>query len=821
MVSKSPGGVNEPLDGNIIISFSDEWGINTSTLSMWSDSPDISIDLQDAVWSDNGFTVTVPYTTTAEGEEFTVNFGVKDLAGNVINDSLSFTTLVKPTSVVINSPSAGGSYVQGDPIVFSVTVTGTNDLPVRGAVVSVSGGCSTTLTEETPGVYTGSCSSSDYGDIEFVVSAVNGGQEANSTVTLSIAKAIGLTVKVLEPQQFTFTRGDSIPVKVRVLADDQPVNNAVVSSEPSINFSNEGNGVYSGVLESNYFTPTSLNLRVTASAVVSNQSRTTTTVITLGFAPVSLNVVVKVLGNGEEKPVLDGGDEVTVKVTAYYPDGSAADLREVNGTLTARNALGAEENILLTFSKSGDYWIAEPNMTVKNTDSSFEASVSVKDAYGNTGTGTTVANGPVKGLKFEVEEPKSLVFARGQKVKIRGRVYSELEKAYVNAVVWINNKSMQKQGEYFVAEYLVPVNDSSKEKDLVIRMKYGDIIDYQVLKLTVTDSLQTAVSNNNTIRAGEALITIAYPDGSPVTDGNFSLVIGNKTYALEKKGNSWVALVDLGPEPLHNIDAKVMGQDVFGNKIESSVRVDYEPPFNLLWFLKKNSSLIFTLISALFLAFVFNRKVIKPRRERALKRKKAMQERKKVREKYKELKKKMVKADWKIKEVETKLLARRIDEKTAHDLKAELEKEKIEINEEIAELEAHYPFLKAEEKAIQGEVNLELAEEQKTWKEKVAEDIKISKIVSEVRKMREWGKPEEEIKSIIIKKYGGELGEKAIDECYNLGILKKTNPEEEIITSLRKLLKAGVPEKELMKDLIDNGLSKDKAKEFLKKAKGS
>jgi len=833
--SKSPGGVNEDLSSNVTISFNEP--MNTSSFSISSGSSNITFS--SPVWSDSDQTVTIPYTATNQGETFVVTFKASDLAGNWVTDSLQFKTLVKPTTVTITSPKSTDEVIQGDSITFTASVTGVDSKPVTGATVTVNGGCSTTLSESGTGVYSGSCTVSGYGDnMNFTVSALNGGQEANSTVSLDVAKYIGLTVSVLSPTVFEAMRGDSIPIKVKVTADDVAVDNAVVSA-PEVTFTHTSNGEYTGTLQTSYSSPKTYSLTITAEATVQNQHKTTTKTITFNLNPLSLNITPVFLENNEPTSVIHSGKIVSLKIKATYPSGSVA-TGTPQGTVTITSNGKQAEALNLSFEKQGDYYVADSLFTASDYDSSYLFAVSFTDPYGNKGTMEQSVLGPAKGLKF-VPDKDELAFAPGQEAVIKGKVRDELnEKFITDAEIILNNKTYTYSADGYALVFNISPNASAGTKTLNLLIKTKSMNYPYPLTITITNDLKVIIPE--TVQKNKyTRVKILYPDGSEVTQGNFTIITSQgKQVPLQKDDQGWFAELDLGTTEGQQ-SLSLSGTDEYGNKLSQQAQVQYE--ISAVEKAKQNAPLILGLLTAAAVALFIGYYLYAYAKAKT----QSILDKKNLIQKYKRLLFEKERANYLKSVIAYEFMTGQIKKEDQVLFQQNLVQNKQDIEMLISELESENPFLKENKTQYVNEALQKLQKMKEFIKQNLVEEFKESKALAFIKQKLNYGLSEEEVKKQVLEKYA-EAGEKAIQKAKIMNLFKKQDEdadenkdqvktqaeaapaplpqdsqakqenEEDPIVLTSKLLKA-MPEFRVKQDLINQGLDEKQAQELIEKAK--
>ncbi len=835
--SKTPTGSNEPLTGNLVLSFNEQ--VNTSTLSVSSDSSNISFDLSSVVWTDSDKTATVPYTATNQGELFTVNFGVKDLAGNVANDSLQFRSLVKPTAVSITSPVSGASVVQGDSLAFTVNVSGAGGKPVTGGVVTVSGDCSenSTLTEpnpsSNPGVYTGSCVVSDYGSNEkFIVTALNGGQKANASISLNVSKKEAIAFSLVSPTNTTFTRGEGIPITVKVTADSKPVTNAVVTS-PSVTFTHLTGGEYKGTLQTTYSTPLTTTIRVSATATINNQHPTTSKQFTFHLNPATLTIHPIFLENGKPSQVIHSGKIVALKIQALYPNGEPAEGNASGSVIVVSNAKQSQP-LNLTFTKQGNYYITPSLLTAGDYDSSYVFSVTFTDAYGNQGVMQQSVLGPAKGLKFIPDEDE-LVFAPGESVVIKGKVRDELNQKFLtDATIIFQNKSYSfKNGEYEIP-FKVSPNESVGTKTLNLLI-HTSSLDYPFpLTVTISNSLKVIMPEIVEKNVPVA-IQILYPDGAPVKQGNFSVVTASgKAIPLKKnKEGEWVASLDLGSsEGVSSLSLR--GTDSNGNSLNQQEQVQYK--ITTVEKVKQEAPLIIAgLIGFIAIAFIISYFYTYSKAKS-----KIVLSKEQVIEKYKKLLFEKEKTSYLKTLITYSVMTKQISKEEQPKLEADLVKTKQDLDVLISEMEEEYPYLK-EKKVDYSKEALEKIEKLKPIiKDNLTEELKEQKALTFIKQKLNYGLDEETVKKQVVEQFK-EAGESAVEKATVIGLFSKKEEEiqkaqeevekdksidlsmkdkeeEELVELSVKLLRR-LPEFRVKQAMVDEGISEEKAQEIIDKAK--
>ncbi|MFH0987242.1 MAG: hypothetical protein V1911_04355, partial [Candidatus Micrarchaeota archaeon] len=412
VTAKSPIGAEKATSGSIVITFSET--MNKTQTSVTASG----LTLGTATWSNSDKTITYAYSGALSGTAYAVSVSGKDLAGNSVSDSFSFTTVSAPKTVSIVNPAAGTAYTQGDSIPITINVKDNSNLLVPGAAVSASG-CSSAVTfsDKTNGTYTGTCTVSTYGSVTISVTALKQGESATGQVTVNVAKQAGLIMAVTAPTVFSYDRGDTVNFVIS-LEDDNgaAVAGASVTSTPSLSWTDNGDGTYSAVMQTSAETAASVSLAITATAVVSGQTKTASQTVSLSFGAITIPLEVQILSDGEETAVAPAGSVITVRATPELADGVL--LETITGTLVISDIAGNTVTKTLEFEQSGSGYIANPDYTVASGASSLEATVSVIDSANNTGTETASINGPEK---IVVSNPISAEVKNGE---ITGNILS-------------------------------------------------------------------------------------------------------------------------------------------------------------------------------------------------------------------------------------------------------------------------------------------------------------------------------------------------------------------------------------------------------------
>lgn len=590
VIDHTPTGNDVPLNTQITVTFDEEMN-KSATEEAFFTLPQIS---GTESWSGNKLILT-PDSNLDEGETYTakVSNAAKDLAGNTLSMyEWSFTTTVYATDVNITSPHDGDDFIQGDSITIQAVVTGVDGKSVIGATVTSSGACSATLSDKGGGTYEGTCVISDWGDLTLTVTATKVNTVTDS-ITLNVEKSVGLNIDVLEPSEFTFNRGDTVTIKVKVTADNIPVNDASVSAA-SLAFTNNNDGTYSATLETNYQTLEDYSITVFASAVIGDQSKSMTKVLSFTFNPANLDVDVDILENGVVSTSVDAGGLISVRGTVRYPNGTLADLSasRVSGSLVITSSAGIETKDLVFTRESVGVFVTDEVYTVKNIDSNLQASVSAEDSYGNSGSKTKNVHGPTLGLRFNVITPIVWTFSPGQVLHIEAHVYSEEEKKNViGATVKLNNFSFTEVSGVYSIDYAIMSTETRSEIDLLVEMNYRGSLYYETQKVFLSRELSVSLAENATevVRGRNITLLIAYPNGDPVTSGNFVLTLSNgENYALNlsRAVNFYtVALPDFGDYET-GLQFSVSGDDGLGNSLSMSFSATYLPAAGVLEWIK-------------------------------------------------------------------------------------------------------------------------------------------------------------------------------------------------------------------------------------------
>lgn len=772
----TPSGYGTSLDSNIEITFDDLMD-ETATSGAFKISPSVSGAKS---WSGSKL-IFNPSSALAEAKTYTVTINdtkAKDLAGNHLSApyEFSFTTDVFPSSVSITAPKAG-TYYTGDKLTIQAKVTGSGSALVVGASVAATGVCSATLSSSTPGVYEGSCvlSNSTTGTARLTVTATKV-KTASAYVSLTLKAAAVLTMDVVSPTKFDYTRGDTIPVKVSVKSGTTAIKDASVSA-PSLTFKNNNDGTYSANLTTDYKTLLNTTVIINANALVTNKTMFATKTLSFNLKPATLKVGVDILGQSTKKTSLAGGDSVSLRANASYRDGTPADVT-MNGTLTVGRTTGPQELIPLSFMRSGDYYVTDEGVyKVGNIDTSFEGSAYAFDAYNNTGQSTITARGPALGLRFDLSEPKEAQFAPGQSVRIVGKVWSELNSTYVtNAVVTLGDVAFENSAGSYSTTYEIPAGFTNGQLSLTVKMVAGDVTSFYDFPIAVSHGLTVdfgATGRDKRISRGDISFNIEYPNGDPVTEGNFTLTVispkGSTDYPLKLKGAAWSASVNLGAEEVSGIEFVLSGSDVAGNSVNATLsNVVYSAEKTPEEWMTKYWYLIVGAIVLIAAAFVAKFALTQAAHSRRLQLAKLIE--------YKEAWKERERLAWKIKSMGVFVMARKYPKEMLDGLSQQFAQREATLLAKLSQLETDSDVRKEKGKLID-QAQKELEKEKPIWEARVVEEIKIYRGIKDIAKAMEYGTKPDEIVQSIYKEYGDELAEKIIRDARLQGYLPAESPK--------------------------------------------
>ncbi|MFH0986975.1 MAG: hypothetical protein V1911_02890 [Candidatus Micrarchaeota archaeon] len=821
VVSKTPTGTEKATSGSIAITFSET--MNKAQTSAAASG----LALGTAAWSNSDKTVTYAYSGALSGTSYAVSVSGKDLATNPVSDSFSFTTVSAPKTVSIVNPLAGASYTQGDSIPITVNVKDNSNLAVAGAAVSASG-CSSAVafSDKLNGTYTGTCTVSNYGSVTISVTAAKHGESATGQVAVSVAKQAGLIMAVTAPAVFSYERGDTVNFVIS-LEDDNgaAVAGASVTSTPSLSWVDNGDGTYSAVLQTGAETAASVSLAITATAVVSGQTKTASQTVALSFGAVAIPLTVQILSDGEEAAVAPAGSAITVRAAPSFASGTS--LVSLTGTLVISDIAGNTQTKTLTFEQSGDGYIADPDYTVASGVSSLEATVSVTDSANNTGTETASINGPVAGLSFEILSPDGWTYGAGQSFVIQGKVKSGSTGQYVSdAAVSIDGEEFEQSGDVFSYNYTVP-DAASGVIDLDIRMEYGGVVSEQTKKLTISKVL-TGEINDAKIQGDILAVLITYPNGEAVKYGNFTAVVGNHNYTLAYLNGLWKADVNLG-EDEKSVVVSVTGTDVNGNALSMvGQTTSYVPAKDIIYLVKSNLILIAVIIMAVIGAIAYHKmtardKDVKKYIELGV-------EKKEIEEKQKILQKQVV-----FRDKLPMLLSQKEVQAIINKRKEIYDSKKIDITEEMNKIEIRRAF----PKNLKAEFETEIIKQAEILQEKMHETAKreyqADAYLTITEKMRQGGQKDVEIEQFLKKELDSETAELVMQELFSKerlqqraeklrGEIKSQKNEEfkppsdkelRAANDLKEALKTESPE-QVKQELKDNGVSDETIERLFK-----
>ena len=767
----------------------------------------------------------------------------KDKAGNTEHFSWSFETDTPAERIDIERPRDGTEYPVDTEMNLRAKVTDGEGNPVKGGHVDVSGvtGCSTTLEDpDSDGRFTGRCSPSNTGTHTLEFEAEAAGKTVTDTITIEVVEEPPIEIEIIEPDfDKNYTRGDTIQFKIETRVEGQPHEDvSEVRSEILGDFEKgEENHVWEKTYETDYETPKEQDITIEVTGTVITRNTYTRT-RRLNLEPVTIDTEANFYVEGEEvTDILDGGDYLETRINLEYPDGTPVeDLKpqeEIQGKLIITNDRGEEkeETLVLNHRENGEYR-SEDTYTVGSRDAQIRAIIEVEDQHENTGKTERTIEGPAGALEFILTEPSPRRATPGQNLTIKGYIeHPETEEKFTEPQVTVNDKDMEVTAEdQYSTKYKIPKEEEIDEEYLLnFEIEYGEasyntIIELEMQPPTITldeERLEErGISRNDKIKAD-----ITYPNGDPVTSGEFKIETEEKEYHLtyNPQTNKWeTEEIDLGREE-QLITLTATGKTLDGIEAQTTAKTNVEykwdPEFSE-WLIATPlaiagviAAVIITIIS---IWYYLNR-------YRWIK---------KYEEKINDLKETFIRMDNAI-----RAYAKTHDIEKLKNRQGDLEGKQRSIREEIKEITEPHPFLKKKqmkeaEKLAEKAIRRNLSHYgrgipgKRAWltgisnfqARKIETRIK-DKYAKEIKKMKEKGKENEEIKKKLMKKYDFRKN-KAND------IIKHQENMQKHINKIKSELKTGKKSnqiKEQIKEELRIGNEKFKeyrARRLVKKAGG-
>jgi len=85
----------------------------------------------------------------------------------------------------------------------------------------------------------------------------------------------------------------------------------------------------------------------------------------------------------------------------------------------------------------------------------------------------------------------------------------------------------------------------------------------------------TPSENQNLTEGGPVEVNILYPNGNTVMAGDFTMVIGNKYFALERTENVYIGFLNLSGEGYGAKSIYLSGTDNYGNQLDRTMVINY------------------------------------------------------------------------------------------------------------------------------------------------------------------------------------------------------------------------------------------------------
>jgi len=85
----------------------------------------------------------------------------------------------------------------------------------------------------------------------------------------------------------------------------------------------------------------------------------------------------------------------------------------------------------------------------------------------------------------------------------------------------------------------------------------------------------TPSENQNLTESGPVEVNILYPNGNTVMAGDFTMVIGNKSFALNRLEDAYIGFLNLSGESYGAKNISFFGKDDYGNRLDRTMVINY------------------------------------------------------------------------------------------------------------------------------------------------------------------------------------------------------------------------------------------------------
>ncbi|MFW5902520.1 MAG: Ig-like domain-containing protein [archaeon] len=781
---------------------------------------------------------TLDYST-----EYEVEVEAKDKAGNTADLGWTFETDTPAEKIDIEKPEEGEEYPVDTEMDLRAKVTDEEGNPVKGGYVDTSGvtGCSETLENpDSDGRFTGKCNPSKTGTqtIEFTAEAA--GKTVTDSKTIEVIEEPPIEIEIIEPDfDENHTRGDTIQFKIETRVEGEPHEDVSEVRSDTLGDFDQGEEphIWEKTYETEYDEPLEQHITIEAKGTVITR-RTYTRTRTLNLKPIKIDIKANFFKGGEELTErLEGGEEIQIRANTEYPDGTPVEdlesQEEIKGKLFIIDDRGeeGEEELTLTHAENGEYR-PEERYTVRSRDSEIRAVIDVEDPYKNTGETEKTIEGPAGALEFTLTQPTPKTGSPGQNLTIKGYVESQdTEEKFTEPEVTVNGEEMEVTADdHYEKNYKIPTNMSvGDDYNLNFEIEYGEIIysneitlEMQAPKIKLDEERleERGVSRNDRITA-----EIIYPNGDPVTEGEYYIEIEEQEYTLTYNPETEIwetEEIDLGrEEQLITLTAAGKTMEEIESEETGKTNIEYKwDPDTTEWLMSTPlaiAGIITTIITILIAVWYYFK------RYRYIK---------EFNGKINELKETYIRMDNAF-----RAYAKTHDSERLSSRQGDLKGQQRSLREEIEEIIEKHPFLKKRQrkearKMAEKAVKRKLSHYGKgipgkrAWltglsnyqARKIETEIK-DRYAEEIKEMKEKGMEEEEIKEKFIEKY--EFRKNRADDIikYQKGIQKHMN---KIKSELKEGKKSFEIKEEIKEDLKTGNeeFKEYRARQLIKKAGG-
>jgi len=741
-------------------------------------------------------TQTLDYST-----EYSISVEARDNAGNSYDDSWSFETDTPAEQIEIRHPKEEKNTL-GSEMDLEVIVTDQNDNPVKGGSVDTTNlpGCSRSLTFEEEGKFAATCEPTQEGEHTLTFTAEAAGKTETETMDIEIVQQPPIEINIIEPDlDVKYPRGEEIQFKINTTVEGEPHEDVKeVYSDTIGEFQEtEKEHIWERTYETDYEAPLEQEFTITVEGSTMGIDRTDSITRKLELEPIQMNVTAEYIVEGEPAETLDGGDEPKIRLKVRYPDGEPVrNIQVKEAKLFQIREYEDEENTLnFTHEGNGIHTTTE-TYTVSSRHMEYRALIDIEDQYENYWEGEPTIEAPAGIPELTITQPSPRKASPGQNLTIRGYIESEEDNGKnTEPEVTINNYTMEVAGDdHYETDYKIPSDTEIGEEytlNIIIEHMETTYSDDE-LKLDIEpptiDINEERLEERGLRRYEQFTATITYPNGDPVTEGEYHIEIEEENYTLNYNPETerWETKeIDLGRDDrIVTLTAKGGTEQV---EAETAVKtdVDYTWEPSMTEWLRETPLAIAGIIAAAIGSIISVWYYFK--RYRYIK---------KFKDKIGELKETFVKMD-----NSYRSYAKTHDSEKLSSRQGDIQSEQRSIREEIKEIVEEHPFLQKKqektakeiaEKAIKNLLSYynESAVGKRAWLTGLT-NFKANKIQTEIRdryadkvkKIKEKQEEEnkEEIKEKLMEKHG-------FNKNRAKSIMKYQEKRQEKIDKIKKML---------------------------------